>query len=277
MEQDEAAEGGRFNRMAFHRNRGTAWDVCTDLEVQIPVRESVLYIDSPDVLDHIRYTADSRKLRACLKSLLSPSSGEQSMKEDESDREVLTGPSGGLTQIQQEQNRVRLEEFIQILEEVTGGHLQFTAVHRLQFVPDRGTRNVELTNLSSGVKALSVLAFAMESGCLDERTVLLLDEPETNLHPQWQLKYAEILVRLQRALHLKLMITTKSPYFMEAIELYSQKYGVRDNCSWYLADHQDGKITVQNVTADTQPIYATFAKPFEELEREEMSVEEESD
>jgi predicted ATPase len=31
---------------------------------------------------------------------------------------------------------------------------------------------------------------------LDERTLIVLDEPEVHLHPNWQLKYAEIIKKL---------------------------------------------------------------------------------
>jgi predicted ATPase len=31
---------------------------------------------------------------------------------------------------------------------------------------------------------------------LDERTLIVLDEPEVHLHPNWQLKYAEIITLL---------------------------------------------------------------------------------
>jgi ABC-type cobalamin/Fe3+-siderophores transport system ATPase subunit len=35
---------------------------------------------------------------------------------------------------------------------------------------------------------------------LDERTLIVLDEPEVHLHPNWQLKYAEIITLLVKSM-----------------------------------------------------------------------------
>lgn len=48
---------------------------------------------------------------------------------------------------------------------------------------------------------------------LRKKSVLILDEPEINLHPEWQTEYARIIVMLQKELELYVVITTHSPFF----------------------------------------------------------------
>ena len=106
---------------------------------------------------------------------------------------------------------------------------------------------------------------------LYEKDVMVLDEPEIHLHPEWQLIYAELIVLLEKYLHLTILITTHSPYFLEAIETYTKKHNVDHITNYYLAQ-ADGKETVmKDVTENLQSVYQLLAKPFEKLESIQMS------
>ena len=84
--------------------------------------------------------------------------------------------------------------------------------------------------------------------------------------PEWQLIYAELIVLLEKYLHLTILITTHSPYFLEAIETYTKKHNVDHITNYYLAQ-ADGKETVmKDVTENLQSVYQLLAKPFEKLE-----------
>ena len=52
----------------------------------------------------------------------------------------------------------------------------------------------------------------IEKGALQEKDVLVLDEPEIHLHPQWQVAYAQLIVLLQKYFDLSIVVTTHSPY-----------------------------------------------------------------
>lgn len=74
---------------------------------------------------------------------------------------------------------------------------------------------VDFYNLSAGLKSFVVLKMLIEKGILKEKDVLILDEPEIHLHPDWQLKYAEIIVLLQKMFDLNIVVTTHSRDFLE--------------------------------------------------------------
>lgn len=274
--QVEDETGKRQNKMSFVRQAKSARDICSDLQMQIPVSEPVVYIASPNVFDHLSsWSEDEELYREYLMFLLSPAADKRGPARKEFwNREVYNRSS--MTAIQQEQNRDRCAEFYQMIESVVGGQLKVTSANRLQFVPEKGNRNVEMANLSTGVKALSVLAYAMENNCINEETVLIFDEPEINLHPKWQLTYAEILVRMQKKMGMKILITTHSPYFCEAIDLYSKKYDSEKDCSYYLTEldsNAEYSAIVKDVTEDNRAIYAKLAEPFRDLESLETNNE----
>ena len=96
--------------------------------------------------------------------------------------------------------------------------------------------------------------------------VLVLDEPEIHLHPEWQLAYAELIVLLQKKFDLTIVITTHSPYFLDAIDVFSAKHEVSDKVNYYLAEN-DGKVSyLKNVTDHIDAIYKKLSDPMQELE-----------
>ena len=62
---------------------------------------------------------------------------------------------------------------------------------------------------------------------------------------------------------------------MEALELYSKKYGISERCNYYLAGLQDGSAVFENVTHDISKIYKQMVDPTLLLSqlREELEVE----
>ena len=124
--------------------------------------------------------------------------------------------------------------------------------------------NVE--NWSTGIKSFAILKRLLENGALHEKGVLILDEPEIHLHPQWQLYYAEILVLLQKAFNLTILLTTHSPFFMDAIEIYTHKHGISDKTRYYLSEALDHEVEFRDVSGKIDEIYEKMANPLQILE-----------
>lgn len=97
-------------------------------------------------------------------------------------------------------------------------------------------------------------------------STVILDEPETHLHPEWQLVLAEIIVLLHKEFNIHVILTTHSPYFLRAIEVFSDKYGVTSKCNFYLAENDNGYARFTDKTKDREDIYKKLAKPLQDLE-----------
>lgn len=88
---------------------------------------------------------------------------------------------------------------------------------------------------------------------------MVLDEPEIHLHPEWQIIYAELIVLLQKFFNLTILLTTHSPYFLRAIDVFAVKYGVRDKCKFYLSAN-DPKDNFAYFVDKTDKIDSLFKK-----------------
>ena len=95
---------------------------------------------------------------------------------------------------------------------------------------------------------------------------MILDEPEIHLHPEWQIIFAEIIVLLQKEFNMHILINTHSPYFVEAIEVFVEKYGIKDKTNFYLSELNNNESVFKNVTKETEKIYKQLAAPFQTLE-----------
>lgn len=73
--------------------------------------------------------------------------------------------------------------------------------------------NLKMINLSTGMKNFVILKQLLQNGSIDENGIVILDEPEIHLHPEWQLKFAEIIVLLQIEFGVHVLLNTHSPYF----------------------------------------------------------------
>lgn len=164
------------------------------------------------------------------------------------------------------QDKVRpLEER---LERVLGGKIFYSEEEQeLMIRGEDFPEGLPVASLSMGLKAFAVLRYMLEKGVLNERDVLVLDEPENHLHPQWQILYAEIIVMLQKCFSLTILLTTHSPYFLEAIELYAKKHGIGDAFSAYQpeTDETGRTATILRPITNLAERYQKFMTPLNDL------------
>ena len=137
-----------------------------------------------------------------------------------------------------------------------------------RYLDNNEAQFVHMSNVSTGIKTFIILKELLKKGYLEEKGLLILDEPEIHLHPRWQLVFAELIVALQKEYSMHILLNTHSPYFLRAIEVYSAKYKVADQCKYYLSDIQDEAAIMEDVTTQTDKIYKKLALPFETLQME---------
>ncbi len=130
---------------------------------------------------------------------------------------------------------------------------------------------LEMSNLSTGIKSFIILKTLLKNGSINDNGVVILDEPEIHLHPEWQLKFAEVIVLIQKEFGVNILLNTHSPYFLNAIEVYVKKYGIEKKCKFYLTDDNEGRTNIKDVTDQTELIYEKLARPLQDLENLEYS------
>lgn len=238
-------------------------DECIEEKRQFEISNNSLYIDDPFVIDEMNHILTfgiselSIHKRNILRKLI--------QKED---KEVEEKAFSDLLVVN------KLEDIIQIIDMVAAGKVVKKQKYMYQFAED-SSKELDVASLSTGVKAFLVLKQLLLNGNLKDKDVIVLDEPEIHLHPEWQLLYAEIIVLLQKKFDFHIVVTTHSAHFMEALELYSKKYKISERCNYYLASMQENGAIFENVTKNISKIYKQMVDPTLLLSslREELEAE----
>ena len=124
-----------------------------------------------------------------------------------------------------------------------------------------------LANLAMGSKMFAIIKMLISNGAINSKSLLILDEPESHLHPSWQNKLAELIVALVKKLGLKVVITSHSPNFILALNTYSVKHGIIENTDFYSTKTRDDGYFVDyfSMNDDLTGVYAELSRPFSEI------------
>ena len=162
-------------------------------------------------------------------------------------------------------------EVEKLIKEILGGEIR-KENGELFFVRDNGFKS-HMKNTSSGVKQVAIIQTLLMNNELEENSFLIMDEPEVNLHPEWQIKFAKILVLLVKELDLSIYIASHSPFFIEAIQLYSQYYDLIDDSFFYLTQMAEEGYDIVDVDSNNlEEIYRNLGQPYDILDEIKMDL-----
>ena len=230
-------------------------DVCIEFEESQCIKWTADYnilheaflLDDPFLLDDLSeyyfFMTSSKGMRGQLKEKL-----------DIAENDIMEGLFDAV------KAKENLKDIYEILNQVTEGDI---AVQNGQWRlnSEQFERPINFENLSAGLKSFVLIKLLLEKGILREKDVLILDEPEIHLHPEWQLFYAEIIILLQKKFDLSIVVTTHSVHFLEAIEYYSKKHGLEAKCHYYMSNLEDGLAVFEDVTMSLNKIYKQMVTP----------------
>lgn len=117
-------------------------------------------------------------------------------------------------------------------------------------------------NVSSGVKALSVMDILSRGGYLNKESIIILDEPETNLHPKWQKKYAKAIVALSNK-GIRIIVNTHSPYMLESLKAYSGVFNA--GAKFYFSHKVKNNVKLLDTHGDISIIIDALSSPLRDL------------
>lgn len=136
-----------------------------------------------------------------------------------------------------------------------------------------GASKLSLESLSSGVKVFYLIKSLIDTEIIVKNSTLILDAPETHLHPNLKIALAEIVVLLQKEMKLHILTNIYSPYFLRAIEVFSKKYDIEDTTKYYLSYNDGDNAKVKDVTLNTSEIYKELSDSLQRLENESYREE----
>lgn len=124
---------------------------------------------------------------------------------------------------------------------------------------------IKIQNVASGIRNFGILQLLERAGEFNKNLLLIIDEPEIHLHPEWQVEYARVLVQLIKK-RIKVLVTSHSPYLIEALNKFSRVENLTDQTRFYLAEKcPNGNAIIKDKTKEKDEIFAKLSKPFERL------------
>lgn len=224
------------------------------IKEQMSLVKEILYIDNPFVLDN-----------------LNPKMPMDLINEFEHNGDLLNkiiwrGSKAEFGVVDELVGRQKLKNIFETMDGICDGDLMLDEGGSFVYKTHKLKESLGIMNLSTGMKSFVILRKLLQNGSIDENGVIILDEPEIHLHPQWQFKFAELIVLIQREFGVNILLNTHSPYFLNAIEVYSEKYGIEKKCKYYLTNEENGRVDILDVTEDRESIYEKLARPLQELE-----------
>ena len=236
-------EGESFNQEIKITNKN--WSVSNKYLTYFNFK-NIIYIDSPSVLEYDNGITTNKQIHfQMLNKKLRKSTSD--VYDDEAYKNIIT--------------------FKKNFDDLINGEFIYNPKSR-KFLFKKDGKTFSMENTASGLKQLGILQILLENNELTEDSFLIMDEPEINLHPEFQIKLAEILVLATKELNITLYINTHSPFLAEAIEVYSKYYGLYDDTNFYLTEKSEnsGKYNFNLIDdLDIMEVYKNLGDPFDVL------------
>lgn len=243
------------------KDRDTKYVIENNKVVQIEgaseLEHTCVYIDNPFVLEEL----PSLSYFQYLDSMYISSNNTETHKNSLIQHLMKENDTDIINQIKVDD---KLSEIYKKINTIAPGQLENNK--EIGYKHSSSSNIINLGNLSAGLKTFIIIKKLLENGTLKQNGTLILDEPEIHLHPEWQIILAEIIVLIQKNFNMHILLTTHSPYFLYAIEVFTARHKIKDKTNYYLAKRSTTSIEFYNVKGSIDEIYEKLSKPFQQLE-----------
>lgn len=136
----------------------------------------------------------------------------------------------------QQTDNVLGQELYQNLVDLLKGRLVYnTNKQGFFFVPANSDGNLNVLNMASGEKIFGILQKLAYCDMLSPQHILIFDEPENHLHPQWLALLADFLTTLVDK-NVSVLLTTHSATLINFLQDFSEKKQLTEKTHFYFAD-----------------------------------------
>ena len=175
------------------------------------------------------------------------------------------------TLLQRPEKKKNPHNYINISEQIRGEALydESSLLSSLKYKRNDG-KVFNLFESATGIKSFSILQILLNNGFIDKNTLLIVDEPEAHLHPQWIVEYARMIVLLHKHIGTKFFIASHSTDFVSAIKYIATKEECLSSLSYYLSEEDIEHPFTYNYRSlgqDIEPIFESFNKSFELIDK----------
>lgn len=123
---------------------------------------------------------------------------------------------------------------------------------------------------ATGIKSFALLQLLLSTGNINDRTLVIWDEPEAHLHPQWIVEFARTVIMINKEVNAKFFLATHSTDLVSALRYIAEKKGMLGKLSYYQAqqDKDDSfRYTYNSLGTNIEPIFGSFNKSLELIDK----------
>ena len=159
----------------------------------------------------------------------------------------------------------KVSHFLNELRKILSGSYYYKEEEGVFTFKNVTGKELHAVNTASGSKTFGVLQLLLMAGAFSNDSLVVMDEPENYLHPEWQVLFASLITELaDYGFHI--LINTHSPYMLQALKHFAEKNGNMSVVKFYLAEKEaDGMVVMKDVTANLDPVFRSLAEPFNKI------------
>lgn len=161
-------------------------------------------------------------------------------------------------------------EILLRIQRALGGEVQLRdkdfGSKELRYVRRSDNLDIPIDEVATGMKSFAYLYRLLQNGYIDSETLLIIDEPEAHLHPQWVVTFAEILVLIDKLLGTRIMVASHDPDMIAALQTLSKRYEIEDATNFYIAKPCDNRFKFVNLGTSISEIFESFNIALERID-----------
>lgn len=170
----------------------------------------------------------------------------------------------------QSKNKIS-QDIFHISEQIRGEALYDDEAIRSSIIYKRNDGKIfDLFDSATGIKSFSAIQILLNNGFINKNSLIIIDEPEAHLHPQWIVEYARMVVLIHKHIGAKFFIASHSTDFVSAIKYIATKEECLTSLSYYLSEEDTERPFIYNYRSlghNIEPIFESFNKSFSLIEK----------
>lgn len=159
------------------------------------------------------------------------------------------------------------------LRKVMGGDIQLrnddlSGRKEIRYIRQEDGLDIPVHEAATGLKTFAYMLRLLENGYLTEHSLLLIDEPEAHLHPQWIVEFARLLVLLNKEVGTKIVVASHNPDMIAAIKTISEAENRSETTRFYQAERDADTLRYRFVDLgnDITEIFRSFNIAIERID-----------
>ena len=164
----------------------------------------------------------------------------------------------------EEYNTLKDGPLLDEINTLIGGDFQVDKKNKQLFFKQNG-KKIPTVSVASGIKAFGVLLKLIHNDCVSTSKMLVLDEPEIHLHPEWQIEFCRFIIELVSK-GVPIVVSSHSPYFIQGLRYFAAEHGIEKDVTYYMAEKNSDNLAVfEDVTNDLNRVFTLLAAPLNKI------------